>query len=201
MSQQSKKLLLGRTSIVAISAIALLVVGGILAFARKAEAQRLTSRSIVTFPPSLMTPRDSRDGGTNNLLIGLLLPAVQRGATPLTIEAFTGDGSVRVPVPPPAAVGGGTAFFDVFVSSSTDANGRMLLHVVNQRTGLDPTPPRARPARGRRLLPAVQDVLLLPAVSVAETISGFNNASFADGSVEPIPFQYALPAVQLAAVQ
>lgn len=200
MSQQSKKHLLGRASVVAILAVALLVVGGILVFTRRALAQTAPIRGIVTFAPSLMIARGSSDGGPHNLLIGMLLPAVQRNGTPVRLEAFTGDGSVTVEVPDPDLGHQGTAFLDVFITDGT-ANGGLLLHVVNKRTGVDTTAAITQRDVTVRLLPAVQDGLLLPAVSVAETISGHRNITISDGTTQAIPFEYALPAVQLPAVQ
>ena len=180
----------GRASIVAMSALALLVLAGGLVLARKAKAQEGGGgRSAMAFAPVLVDPPSPIKGG-DNILIGLLLPAVQHATTPFRVEATMGDGSVTVLSDPPQPIRT-SSFFDVFFQFDR-VNGGLVLHLRNHNTGEEVTAPAPDTSIAIRILPAVQRGDLLQPLAGGLTISGFRNATMGDGSVVPMPFQYGL---------
>lgn len=177
----------GRASILALAALAVLVLAGCLVLVRKASAQG-GGRRAMAFAPVMINPPDPVRGGGDSLLIGLLLPAVQRGSTPFRVEAAMGDGSVAVLTTPPEPIRS-SSFFDVFLEANERDQG-FTLHLRNRKTGEEATAQTADTGITVRILPAVQDGDATQPLAAGLTVSGFRNARMGDGSVLPIPFQY-----------
>ncbi|MFI5385359.1 MAG: hypothetical protein ACHQ50_04475 [Fimbriimonadales bacterium] len=187
----------GRASILAVAALAVLVLAGGLVLARKASAQGGPGRLAMAFAPVFVDPPNPDRGGGDNILIGLLLPAVRQGSTPFKVEVMMGDGSVTV-LSTPGGPARTTSFFDVFFQFDRANGGGLFLHLRNRKTGEEATAPANDPSVAIRILPAVQDGEGIQPLAGGLTVSGNRNAVLGDGSVIPIPFQYGLllPAVR-----
>lgn len=182
----------GRTSVAALSILVLLVLAGGFLIARKSSAQVNPGGAAQAFAPILTNPPDpDRKAGNDSILIGLLLPAVQKG-TGFGVEVVMGDGSVRV-LQLPADPKRQTAFFDVFFTLDVTTGG-YVMHL--QRHGAREggiTAPAPDTSVVVRILPAVQsNGRLLRPLSAGLTVTGNRNTVLADGSVLPIPFTYGL---------
>jgi len=201
----------GRTTVVALSVVVVtaLLAGGLVS--RRADAQTTPpARGIMNiFGVFQLAPATVSEGtrgiiinGGTRALIGLLLPAVNQPAEPYRLQFLNEDTNLLLPAVMPAdntTINWGDTLQMYTVANAT-APGYEL-NVLDERTN------RIVASRSTmfndftvRLLPAVQKGgLSVPAVAASITLMGANNASFADGSVEPIPFEYALPAVQAPA--
>ena len=175
----------GRTSILALSALAVLVLAGGLIVAGKAHAQGNPGRGAPSFAPVLCD-------GSDHILVGLQLPAARREFIWFRVEATMGDGSVLVLSAPPEPIRK-SSFFDVFFTVDA-VNGGYVLHMAphGSRDG-EVTAPAPDTSVALRILPAVQrNGDLVQPLSAGLTVSGQRNAVLGDGSVVPIPFTYGL---------
>jgi hypothetical protein len=191
MSTKIKNFMAGRATIVTVAVASVMALGAFTLLSTKANAQVNISRHIITFSPILQAAPLADHSGTNSILIGLLLPAIQKGSTPFVVEASTGDGSVLVLSSPPDD-NRTTSFFDVFFESDQAGRG-FVMHLVNRKTGEDKSTPTSDLGVTVRLLPAVQrNGFALSPISAGLTVSGIQNVALGDGSVLPIPFKYGL---------
>jgi prepilin-type processing-associated H-X9-DG protein len=212
MSLKSKA---GRTTLAALSIVIAAGALAAVALTTRAHAQTTTAANISNYmetfgvfdlnpipPAAASEPVATVHGGTT-ALIGLLLPAVQHAAAPFRVQILNEDTDLVVALTPPAGVTTINWGDDIRLTTASVVGGRgFSLSVFNERTGQSETHLTNFERFAVRILPAVQSThgFIVP-VAASVTLNGSNNASFADGSVEPIPFQYAVPAVQLPAVQ
>jgi hypothetical protein len=184
MSIQFRRRLIGRASFLGLAVAALALAAGGFMLSQRAEAQGRIARHVITFPAAIIGPERGDSNGIIAVLIGLLLPAVQKGGSPFVIEAVMGDGSVSIQRIDPR---GGQQFFDVFLTPNEDEK-TMMLHLRNRATGEDATSPTTGGGVVIRLLPAVQGNgnVMMP-LSMGQTLSGFDTVKMGDGSVR-LPF-------------
>ena len=183
----------GRTSILALSALAVLVLAAGLVLSRKATAQNRGPLHVMTFAPVLTQPPDpARKAGGDNIQIGLLLPAVRGEFIWFRVEAVMGDGSVRLLTLPPDS-GRAISFVDVFFTVDATTGGYVLhLSPHGSRDG-EVTAPAPDTSVALRILPAVQNNgAEVQPLSGGLTVSGNRDAVLGDGSVVSIPFTYGL---------
>jgi len=170
------------------------LVGGVLLSAKAgAQGGGFGRASISTFGPTELLPAVQRQGA-DHILIGLLLPAVQRAKLPFRVQVVTDDLDFVVPVD--SRGNHSHSFFDVFETADPNAAGGFVVHVLNTKTGEEVVKTTSSQDVTVRLLPAVQsNGRFVNAFASSATVSG-QNVQFGDGSVVPSPFRYALPAVQ-----
>lgn len=184
----------GRTSITVLSVVAAIGIGGAIFLSRGAGAQGNGSAiTLRTYGPVDMVPRTNEgQPGVQGILIGLLLPAVQRSAAPFRLLFSNGDLNFVLPLSAPET-GRASSFFDVFFVRSPNGDG-FDLHIKNRAGGDDIVRHTMLHDVAVTLLPAVQH----NGRSVMPLGDNAIIRGFGDGSVTPVPFQIALPAVQFS---
>jgi hypothetical protein len=189
MPRPFRNVISGRTSLAALVILALLVLSGSLVLGRRAQAQGGFQSHVITFAPVLMRHRGSDAAGVHGMEMSAWLPAVQRGDRPFACRVDMGDGSVDVLNAPPDP-DRSMVFFDIYLTP--EARGGNVVHIRNRKTGEEATAFTMSNEIDPCWLPAVQsNGNVLDANSVGLTVLGSQNTRLADGSVLPIPFQYA----------
>jgi hypothetical protein len=129
MLLKSKSSIAGRTSIVALSFVAVTVVAGCLLLMRKAPAQITGAPAPdVNFGPVGMTNYGNL--GVGNLTVKSFLPGAPNPKTPFRVEAFTNYATVSLAVP---ASPQGIDEMEIFFAD--DVNGKLRLWVEDLATG------------------------------------------------------------------
>lgn len=188
MSRTNRNLRLGRTGWAALACALSVLTAGALLFNRQAVAQGNNNLGDpILFSPQHLNVLGTEEPGVDNILIGLLVPAVQSTAVPFKVQVIC-DGSVTV-LDIPNSNQRQMAFFDIFVTRSAAGDGSVV-HIRNRRTQQEATGQTPNGDIVVRLLPAVQHNghLAFP-ITASEQIIGKQNARMGDGSVVPIPFR------------
>lgn len=189
MSKTKMFRLSGRASVLALTG-AVVFFAGVALLAPQANAKGQGVRVGRLSGPIELLPA-VQDGSGDSALIGLLLPAVQRGSTDFQVRVVTGDGSVAL-MNLPGMTDRQIIYLEAFeVQSRTDRAN--TLHIRNRKTGDESVIPAIDPCFFVELLPAVQrngrpvDVGPMNIV-----VSGQRKVVLGDGSVMPQAFKYAL---------
>lgn len=154
---------------------------------RKAHAQSAPPQ--IFFSPSWVDPPEPDAPGIHRLTVQMFLPAVQRTDRPFQVHAHMGDGSV-VELQPPPDPERSMATFDIFLTRVR--TGGFTVHLRNRKTGEEATAFTTSHEIDPCWMPALNsDGFPIFPISTGETVSGRLNTRMADGSVLPIPFQYA----------
>jgi len=186
----------GRATVAALAFVVVSGLAGTLLLARKAQAQQAPPPQLRrSFGPVFLVDPTAQTPGNTGELIGLLLPAVQRVRSEVLINFVNGDADIPIPV----AMGDGSrrmASFDAFITNNR-AGGGNTLHVIDRSSNHEYTAPTQFSDVTVVLLPAVQynGIPIWP-TSESDAVRGFADGSFADGSVEILPYIDFLPAVQ-----
>jgi hypothetical protein len=165
-----------------------------LVFSDAAQAQTKTALRVTTFSPVLAAPNWTDPPNPDipvvqQILIGLLLPAVQPSWTPFKVEAIAGDGRSAVLANPPTP-DRTMAFFDVFLEDL--GGGSLRLHLRNEQTREEQTVDTTSHGIVVRVLPAAQtNGTLVQPLSAGETLRGLAFATMPDGGLLKMPFQYS----------